>query len=164
MTIIPIDQVTLKNTIYQDVDRVQREALSEKVSKMMLLKKFGGRKASRFINDQEKMRMDITIVQEELQATVDDTNMMENETEEKVDNTTYFNKIRPPINLEAEKLSDVYQLNDVIPADLLNRLDEEAKTVYQTQIDQLPLVLKNFKANSYFNKFLLNFPESNRSI
>ncbi|KAM7359767.1 RNA polymerase I subunit E [Cochliomyia hominivorax] len=140
MTIIPIDQVTLKNSIYQDIDQTKRDSLSDHVSKMTLLKKFGGRKASRFINDQEKMRMDIKIVQEELKATVDEADsVIENEGEEEVDNTVYFDKIRPPLNKEAEKLSDVYKAEEVVPMELLKRLDEEAKTVYQTQIDQIPI-------------------------
>ncbi|XP_023304250.2 DNA-directed RNA polymerase I subunit rpa49 [Lucilia cuprina] len=139
MTIIPIDQVTLKNSIYQDIDQTQREALSDHVRKMTLLKKFGGRKASRYINDKEKMHMDIKIVQEELQNTVEEAGLEENEAEESVDNTAYLDKIRPPMNVEAKQVSDVYALEDVVPMDLLNRLDEEAKTVYQTQIDQIPI-------------------------
>lgn len=139
MTIIPIDQVTLKNSIYQDIDQTQREALSDHVSKMTLLKKFGGRKASRYINDKEKMRMDIKIVQEELKATVDEVDAMEeDESEVPVDNTVYFDKIRPPMNKDAKTVSEVYDVGDVVPMDLLKRLDEEAKTVYQTEIDQIP--------------------------
>lgn len=138
MTIIPIDQVTLKNSVYQDIDQTQRLALSDKVKKITLLKKFGSRKASRFINDQEKMRMDIQLVQEDLKKTVDEVDMAANESEENVDNTEYFNTIRPPINHQAEVVRDVYKIEDVVPKDLLDRLDEESKTVYQTPIDQIP--------------------------
>lgn len=140
MTLIPIDQVTLKNSIYGDLDQTKRKSLSDEVTKMTLLKKFGGRKASRFIKDQETMRMDMTIVQKDLEATVEDSGLQENDgDEDKVDNTVYFEKIRPLFNAEAEKLNEVYQIEDVVPIELLDRLDEEAKTVYQTQVDQIPI-------------------------
>lgn len=138
MTIIPIDQVNLKNTIYDDLDQIKKSSLSENVTKMTLLKKFGGRKASRYINDQEQMRMDITVVQDELDATVNDSSLLEGEEEGKIDNSKYFDSIRPSYNADAEKITEIYQINDVVPADLLERLEDEAKTVFQTQIDQIP--------------------------
>lgn len=154
MTVIPIDQVTLKNSIYQDIDQIKREAISDHISKMTLLKKFGGRKASRFINDQEQMRMDIKIVEAELKATVDEAGIEENEVEDKVDNTAYFNKIRPPMNTEAKQVSEVYDIGEVVPTELLNRLDEEAKTVYQTQIDQIPI------QSEFLKKLIENIQQS----
>ncbi|XP_075147572.1 RNA polymerase I subunit E [Haematobia irritans] len=138
MTIIPIDQVNLKNTIYGDLDQVKKSSLSDHVTKMTLLKKYGGRKASRYVNDQEQMRMDISVVQDSLSETVNDS-MLDGDEADQVDNTKYFDSIRPPCNKEAEKVSDIYQITDVVPAKLLERLDEEAKTVYQTSIDQIPI-------------------------
>lgn len=138
MTLIPLDQVTLKNSIYDDLDHNKGKSLSDEITKLTLLKKYGGRKASRYIKDQETMRMNITIVQNDLEATVEDSNIQENDAEDKVDNTVYFDKIRPIFNAEADKLNEVYKVEDVVPKELLDRLDEEAKTVYQTQVDQIP--------------------------
>lgn len=136
MTIIPIDHVNFKNTIYGELDQIKKSNLSDQVTKMTLLKKFGGRKASRYVNDQEQMRMDIVVVEDSLNQTVNES-MLDNE-EEVVDNTKYFDSIRPPCNKNADKISDIYQLSDVVPTELMDRLDEEAKTVYQTNIDQIP--------------------------
>lgn len=137
MTIIPIDQVNFKNTVYGELDQIKKSNLSEHVTKMTLLKKFGGRNASRYVNDQEQMRMDISVVQDSLSATVNES-MLEGDETEQIDNAKYFDSIRPPCNKEADKVSDIYQLSDVIPTDLMDRLEEEAKTVYQTNIDQIP--------------------------
>lgn len=138
VTMIPIDQVNLKNTIYGGLDQIKTNNLSDHVTKMTLLKKFGGRKASRYVNDQERMRMDISVVQDSLNDTVNDSILKDSDDTDKVDNTKYFDRIRPPFNKDAETVSDIYKLSDVIPADLMERLEEEAKTVYQTQVDQIP--------------------------
>ncbi|XP_005184572.2 uncharacterized protein LOC101892391 [Musca domestica] len=155
MTIIPIDQVNFKNTIYGELDQIKKSNLSDQVTKMTLLKKFGGRKASRYVNDQEQMRMDIVVVEDSLNQTVNES-MLDNE-EEVVDNTKYFDSIRPPCNKNADKISDIYQLSDVVPTELMDRLDEEAKTVYQTNIDQIPI------SSEYLKKLIVDIQQGTLS-
>uniref|UniRef100_A0A1I8MLZ2 DNA-directed RNA polymerase I subunit RPA49 n=1 Tax=Musca domestica TaxID=7370 RepID=A0A1I8MLZ2_MUSDO len=155
MTIIPIDQVNFKNTIYGELDQIKKSNLSDQVTKMTLLKKFGGRKASRYVNDQEQMRMDIVVVEDSLNQTVNES-MLDNE-EEVVDNTKYFDSIRPPCNKNADKISDIFQLSDVVPTELMDRLDEEAKTVYQTNIDQIPI------SSEYLKKLIVDIQQGTLS-
>ncbi|XP_061392291.1 uncharacterized protein LOC133327769 [Musca vetustissima] len=157
MTIIPIDQVNFKNTIYGELDQIKKSDLSEQVTKMTLLKKFGGRKASRYVNDQEQMRMDIAVVEDSLNQTVNESMLLDNE-EDEVDNTKYFDSIRPPCNKDADKVSDIYEMSDVIPSELMDRLEEEAKTVYQTSIDQIPMT------SEYLKQLIADIQQSTSSV
>uniref|UniRef100_A0A1I8PN50 DNA-directed RNA polymerase I subunit RPA49 n=2 Tax=Stomoxys calcitrans TaxID=35570 RepID=A0A1I8PN50_STOCA len=158
MTIVPIDQVNLRNTIYGGLDQIKKSSLSDDVTKMTLLKKFGGRKASRFVNDQEKMRMDISVVQDSLTETVNESMLDADDGVDQVDNTKYFDSIRPPCNKDAEHVRDIYKISDVVPTELMNRMEEEAKTVYQTSLDQIPI------SSEYLKQTIASIQQSTASV
>lgn len=83
------------------------------------------------------MHVNVNIVQEGLQAQVDAEPSANNE-ENPDNNITYYESIRPRFNPEAKKVSEVYKLTDMVPQELLDRLEEEAKTIYQTKVDEIP--------------------------
>uniref|UniRef100_D3TRL7 RNA polymerase I 49 kDa subunit n=1 Tax=Glossina morsitans morsitans TaxID=37546 RepID=D3TRL7_GLOMM len=137
LTITSLDQASLLNNVITQTDNVPSSAI-EALHGDTLLKKFGGRKAMRYITDKEKMHVNVNIVQEGLQAQVDAEPSANNE-ENPDNNITYYESIRPRFNPEAKKVSEVYKLTDMVPQELLDRLEEEAKTIYQTKVDEIPI-------------------------
>lgn len=142
--ILPIEQVQLTNNIYEQLNKeTEKTEMSKQESVQALLKQFGGRKASRYIDNQEKMKMDINIVKTELDQTVEDTKIVEDDVESALkgngnDAEAHFSAIRPPCNKDAKNIDDIYKIENVIPPSLLSRLEEEAKLVYATNVNNLP--------------------------
>uniref|UniRef100_A0A1B0C7K7 Uncharacterized protein n=1 Tax=Glossina palpalis gambiensis TaxID=67801 RepID=A0A1B0C7K7_9MUSC len=136
LAIIPVDQASLSNNVIIQTGNVPSSQI-EALHGDTLLKKFGGRKAMRYIADKEKMHVNVNIVQEGLQAQVDAETSTNNE-ENADNNITYYESIRPRFNSEAKEVSEVYKLTDIVPQELLDRLEEEAKTIYQTKVDEIP--------------------------
>ncbi|KAI9580135.1 uncharacterized protein LOC119639346 [Glossina fuscipes] len=137
LAIIPVDQASLSNNVIIQTGNVPSSEI-EALHGDTLLKKFGGRKAMRYIADKEKMHVNVNIVQEGLQAQVDAETSTNNE-ENADNNITYYESIRPRFNSEAKEVSEVYKLTDIVPQELLDRLEEEAKTIYQTKVDEIPI-------------------------
>uniref|UniRef100_A0A1A9W3X3 DNA-directed RNA polymerase I subunit RPA49 n=1 Tax=Glossina brevipalpis TaxID=37001 RepID=A0A1A9W3X3_9MUSC len=135
LVITPVDYASLSNNVMTQMDDASSRL--ESLPEDTLLKKFGGRKAMRYISDKEKTRVNLNLVQEDLQAQVE-AGPSTNE-ESSADNITYYDSIRPPFNAQANTVSEVYKLNDIVPQDLLDRLEEEARTIYQTKIDEIPI-------------------------
>ncbi|SPP88023.1 uncharacterized protein LOC117589710 [Drosophila guanche] len=147
--VIPVQQALLSNNVYRELAKKEKEKvlpiLTKEHAAKKLLKEFGGRKASRLVDNREKMMVNVEVVRQDLDETVqggaqnedgeDDDTLADVNTS----NKEYLASIVPKFDQTATKISEVFDVEDVVPANLLQRLDEEAKVVYATPLDQLPI-------------------------
>ncbi|KAH8359957.1 hypothetical protein KR093_009780 [Drosophila rubida] len=147
-TIVPVQQALLSNSIYKKLEAQtsQQPILSKEHATKKLLKEFGGRKASRYIANNEEMMVNVEVVRKELDETVQSSVRNDGEDEDddmlpevNVNNAEYLATIVPAFDKTATKVSDVYDVENVVPQSLLDRLDEEAKSVYATPTENLPI-------------------------
>ncbi|CAD6993052.1 uncharacterized protein LOC101448645 [Ceratitis capitata] len=136
--IIPIEQATLNNNVYNTLEHKPLPIMTAEHTKAVLLKQFGGRKAARYASNQENNKVNVEVLKNDLDNTVRETDFT-SEVVEKPDTEHNFDILRPKFNKDATKLEDIYDVNDIVPAELLERLDQEAKVVYSTTIDKLPI-------------------------
>ncbi|KAH8383058.1 hypothetical protein KR009_006610 [Drosophila setifemur] len=145
--IVPVQQALLSNHIYQQLERKKSKTpmLSREHASKKLLKEFGGRKASRYVDNHEKMLVNVDVVRQDLDETVKSSAQNENEDEDETladvstSNEDYLATIVPKFDKEATNLDEVYDVEDVIPSALLERLDEEAKVIFSTPVQTLPI-------------------------
>lgn len=136
--LIPIETALLKNNIYcqKEKEEFGFGVIQKAESYNKLLRNFGGRKAVRYLDRIEKMKIDVNVVKDQLDKTVEEVDISINN--ETVSTEDSLNKIRPKCQADASKLEDVYNLYDVIPKDLLDRLDMEANAVVSASLEDLP--------------------------
>lgn len=137
-----MESVKLRNTVYQELEKEQKQfELSEEMSKKTLLKKFGGRKAMKALRGREEMNMKIDMVQNDLQAHVDESVIEEdvlNNSDMITQNTAYFDSIRPPYNTSAPNIKSIYKLQSIVPEAVLSNLEEDAKLIFQMKTEHIP--------------------------
>ncbi|KAM8705058.1 hypothetical protein ACLKA7_009509 [Drosophila subpalustris] len=146
-TIVPVQNALLSNNIYKKLEMKNNlPVLSKEHATRKLLKEFGGRKASRFVANHEEMMVNVDVVRQELDETVQSSVRQEGEEEDddtlpevNANNAEYLATIVPKFNKMATKISEVYDLEDVVPQSLLDRLDEEAKSVHASPLESLPI-------------------------
>lgn len=134
--LITVDTASLINNIYSEKAKEEFGSVQQNESYQKLLRNFGGKKAKRYLDRVEKMKIDVSVVKDQLEKTVDEVDTTINS--ETVSTEDSLNKIRPICQAEAKKLDDVYNFFDVIPKELLDRLDAEATAVVKADIDELP--------------------------
>ncbi|XP_068156588.1 DNA-directed RNA polymerase I subunit RPA49 [Drosophila tropicalis] len=144
--IVPVQQSLLANNVYKQLEKKeQMPVLSKEHATKKLLKEFGSRKASRYVNNSEQMMVNVDVVRQDLDETVQNSTLNETNAEEdtlpeaNVNNLEYLATIVPKFDKSATKVSEVYDVDDVVPRPLLDRLDEEAKVVYSTPVESLPI-------------------------
>ncbi|BFF90613.1 uncharacterized protein DMAD_09107 [Drosophila madeirensis] len=147
--VIPVQQALLSNNVYQKLAEKEKEKVLPMLTKehaaKKLLKEFGGRKASRLVDNREKMMVNVEVVRQDLDETVQGGGQNENEEDDgtladvNTSNEEYLASIVPKFDKTATKISEVFDVEDVVPANLLQRLEEEAKVVYGTPLEQLPI-------------------------
>lgn len=145
--IVPIQQALLSNHIYKKLEQKNNQPmLTKEHASKKLLKEFGGRKSSRFATNIEEMMVNVNVVRKELDETVQNSVRPEGEEEDddtlpevNPNNAEYLATIVPKFDKTATKVSEVYDVEDVVPKSLLDRLDEEAKSVYATPMESLPI-------------------------
>ncbi|XP_017953623.1 uncharacterized protein LOC108649127 [Drosophila navojoa] len=146
-TIVPIQQSLLSNHIYEKMERQEnRPMLSKEHATKKLLKEFGGRKTSRYMASTEQMMVNVDVMRKDLDETVQSSVTKEGEEEGDntlpevdINNAEYLAAIVPKFDKAATKINEIYDVEDVVPQALLDRLDEEAKSVYSTPLDSLPI-------------------------
>ncbi|EDW59369.1 uncharacterized protein Polr1E [Drosophila virilis] len=146
-TIVPVQQALLSNHIYEKMEKLEnRPMLSKEHATKKLLKEFGGRKASRYVANHEQMMVNVDVMRKDLDETVQSSVRQNGEDEEdnslpEVDanNAEYLATIVPKCDKAATKVSEIYDVEDVVPQSLLDRLDEEANSVYSTPLETLPI-------------------------
>lgn len=143
--IVPVQQALLSNNIYEKLQAKEAQPLlSKEVAVKKLLKEYGGRKASRYVANSEQMMVNVDVMRKELDETVN-SSVREDEEDDllpdvNVNNAEYIATLVPKCDKNAKNVSDVYDVEDVVPKSLLDRLDEEAKSVYAAPLESLPLV------------------------
>lgn len=154
--IIPIEQVLLKNQIYTALEKESTlSQISTETSEQKLVKEFGGRKANRYVDNVKKMSMNMDI-KDELDNTIKEANVNGDSAEENVAKPIY-DSICPKFNKDAKDLHEVFNVADVVPQDLLDRLEEEAVTVQATKIENLPI------SSEYLKECILELQKSTTS-
>lgn len=101
------------------------------------MKQFGGRKAARFAANQENNKMNVDVLKNDLDNTIREAEFNK-EGEEQTDTQHNFDALRPKFNKDAKKIEEIYYIHDIVPVELLDRLDDESKVVYSTPLDKLP--------------------------
>lgn len=145
-TIVPVQQSLLSNHIYEKMEKVvNRPMLSKEHATKKLLKEFGGRRASRYVANTEQMMVNVDVVRKDLDETVQSslTNGGEDEDDNTLpevdtNNAEYLASIVPKFDKAATKINEIYDVENVVPQALLDRLDDEAKSVYSTPLESLP--------------------------
>ncbi|XP_001979658.3 uncharacterized protein LOC6551861 [Drosophila erecta] len=144
--IVPVQQALMSNHIYKKLERQKKTAptMSREHANKKLLKEFGGRKASRFVDNREQMMVNVEVMRQDLDETVNSTMLNEGEEDDtladvSINNEEYLATIVPKFNKEATKVDEVYAVENLIPSSLLERLDEEAKVVFSTPVQTLPV-------------------------
>lgn len=143
--IIPVDQVLLRNHVYNVLEKeTNLQKMSKETSALTLLKQFGGRKANRSLISAKNMQVNVDFVKDDLDNTVKDANIEEENNENET--SQFYDRIRPKFNEAAKALSEVYQVTDLVPQNLLDRLDEEATMVHSTPVENLPITSEYLKS------------------
>lgn len=160
--LVQVDNVSLLNDIYHKQEIRLGNQLAEQSARSMMIKQFGGRFANRALERTERMKVSVDVVKNQLDKTLEESIVNEEELNVSIDETN-INKIRPPFNADAKRVEDIYNLVDIIPAELLEKLNEEAKAVVENDPDSLPI-------DSEYLKKKLNAvkssaaPDSSRSL
>lgn len=137
--IIAIDQVNLINHVYEDKVKTQYNVLSKETAFETAMRNFGGRKELRYLNNRERDKINIDVFRDQLDNTVEKSKVEASTVEEVQTTEDIADRIRPACNKNATNLHAVYSVTDVIPLDLLDRLDEEVTALFNTELDDIPI-------------------------
>lgn len=94
-----------------------------------LRKQFGSKKAKRFTEQQERLAMNIENVTEHLEKTVANVNVSETPITLSEDSESAY---KPKINRDATTKEQVYQLYDLVPAEVLESLEEKVTEILES--------------------------------
>lgn len=105
----------------------------EDVQKMSL-DTFGSKRAKRMFGQRAKNNYNPDLVKDQLEATLAEHQNKEPEVEDEFDKKRMMGELflesrLPKVNKNATKISDIYQLEDLVDMSLLSRMDEEALAV-----------------------------------
>jgi len=95
--IVPVQQALMSNHIYKQLEREGKKipTLSKEHASKKLLKEFGGRKASRFVDNREQMMVNVDVVRQDLDETVKSVAQNEDEDEDTLADVTVNNDPDP---------------------------------------------------------------------
>ncbi|XP_018573899.1 uncharacterized protein LOC108912953 [Anoplophora glabripennis] len=93
-----------------------------------LNKQFGSKKTKRSTEQQERLKMNINTVKEQLEKTITDIKVDEVNTNFATSNEN-DSLYRPKINRDASTIDQVYNVEDIVPKSVLESLGNEAKTI-----------------------------------
>ncbi|EDW44624.1 uncharacterized protein LOC6616618 [Drosophila sechellia] len=151
--IVPVQEALMYNHVYKTLERQKKTGptMSREHANKKLLKEFGGRKASRFVDNREQMMVNVEVMRQDLDETVNSTMLDEDEeggnlADVSINNEEYLASIVPEFNKEATKVDEVYAVESLIPSSLLERLEEEAKVVFSTPVQTLPIKSEYLKS------------------
>ncbi|KAJ8934518.1 hypothetical protein NQ314_013301 [Rhamnusium bicolor] len=110
-----------------------------------LKKQFGSKKTKRSVEQQERLKMNISTVKEQLEKTITDIKI--DETDMKLVPDENDNLYRPKINRDASTREQVYNLEDLVPTSVLDTLSNEALNLVNSEnleeFGFLPFVTNN---------------------
>lgn len=139
---VQIEEASLKSTHYDEVDMYSKPVIP--LDKNTMLREFGGKNATRYLDRVNRMKPNVDIVADTLQDTLDnvDDSIFENDLlglnpdeKEKLKNSIF-----PVVNKNATCVSQMYSLSSLIPSELLDHLDGVAIEILKTDLDSVPFV------------------------
>ncbi|XP_011501167.1 PREDICTED: uncharacterized protein LOC105364835 [Ceratosolen solmsi marchali] len=87
-----------------------------------LNKQFGSKKVKRRTEQYEKMKINVENVKDQLEKTVSHIEIQRDELEFTIKDDLEDNLILPPINKNANQLCEIYNINDIVPDNILKTL------------------------------------------
>ncbi|XP_015176579.1 PREDICTED: DNA-directed RNA polymerase I subunit RPA49-like isoform X2 [Polistes dominula] len=100
--------------------------------KMVLLnKKFGSKKAKRKTEQYEKMKVNVDAVKDDLEKTVANIKIDKEDLKTPTTDEIITDIHIPPCNRDACNVEDVYNLNDIVPENILETLNEASNKIIQ---------------------------------
>ncbi|XP_030370836.1 uncharacterized protein LOC115621353 [Scaptodrosophila lebanonensis] len=142
--LMPVAEALLSNNVYRELEQQNKKPLLDKDhASKKLLKEFGGRKGSRFASTRDAMSVNMDMLRKDLDETVQESiqpdDFYDDDTLGNIDNTEYLASITPKFDKNATTVKDIYDVEDVVPRTVLEKLDKEAKVVFATPLESLPL-------------------------
>lgn len=136
--ILALDQVKLINHVYEEKANTQFKLLSREVAFETAVRNFGSRKDVRVLNNRQRNKIDIDVFRDQLETTVEAADVTEN-SEQVATTEDILDRIRPTCNKDAKNLHQIFTVTDVIPLELLDRLDEEVSCLSVTNVEDIPI-------------------------
>ncbi|KAI4494840.1 hypothetical protein M0804_001041 [Polistes exclamans] len=96
---------------------------------VLLNKQFGSKKAKRKTEQYERMKINVNAVKDDLEKTVSNIEINKEDLEMPTADDIITDIHLPPCNRDATNVQDVYNLNDIIPENKLEFLNETAKKI-----------------------------------
>ncbi|XP_037029717.1 uncharacterized protein LOC119069693 [Bradysia coprophila] len=121
----------------------------------MSLDTFGSKRAKRMFGQKAKNNYNPDLVKDQLEATLAEHQNKEPEVEDEFDKKRMMGELflesrLPKVNKMATKISEIYQLDDLIDMSLLSRMDEEALAVLNiedfTEDFKIPFIIEALNA------------------
>ncbi|KAL3275820.1 hypothetical protein HHI36_020564 [Cryptolaemus montrouzieri] len=137
--LVNLDHVSLKPCINRVNGLADSSITNEKITTSELNKQFGSKRTKRNTEQKERLKLDIENVKEQLEQTVSAIKMDEsflNSAKPVESEITY----KPPINRDASTIERVYELENLIPENVLQALQVEVDSIVESDdIDSLGL-------------------------
>lgn len=164
MRLIEVEECSMLSQHYEAPRISVAGYRTKEQSKRMLLSSFGGKTAMRAIERKERMKINVDVVKEQLNQTINRENRLNrlydpcshifilfytvttNKDDVEKDDfdqiqeerAKHLEKMIPPMNIAAKKVNEVYKLTDLIDFELLVRLESEAIKLLQTDPEEIP--------------------------
>ncbi|RZB66621.1 DNA-directed RNA polymerase I subunit RPA49-like, partial [Asbolus verrucosus] len=131
--LVPVDIAILAPQLNQKEGDVVDNANANSLN--ILNKEFGSKRIKRITEQRERLKMNINDVKEQLEKTVEALEIKESESFSMGpgENDSMY---RPHINRDASTKEQVYVLNEIVPENVLNSLEEEAQHVLSSDLEQ----------------------------
>lgn len=146
MRLVEVKQCSLLGKHYTTDAAAENERTTDtKQAYKIMLKSFGGKAANRMLEKKDKMRLNVDVVKDQLDKTIQAETADTTGTGEKdafdvaqAEREEVMRTMVPKLNAEAKRLEDVYQLGDLIDEGLLQRMNDDALAVLNADRDDLP--------------------------
>lgn len=144
--LVEVEQCSLLSKHYQhDAAATTDRTTDTQQAYKIMLKSFGGKAANRMLEKKDKMRLNVDVVKEQLDKTIqaepaDTTGTAERDAFDDAiaEREEVMKTILPKMNIEATRVEEVYQLTDLIDEDLLARMNDDALAVLRAERADLP--------------------------
>ncbi|KAL2720866.1 DNA-directed RNA polymerase I subunit RPA49-like [Vespula squamosa] len=125
----------------------------------LLNKQFGSKKVKRKTEQFERMKINVNAVKDDLEKTVSNIEINKEDLETQIVDNDYITNIHlPQCNRDATNVKDVYNLNDIIPENKLETLNETAKET----INRVPEGKSKFFTHAL--RFLKSDPDNIKKV
>lgn len=137
MRLVQSDVVTLAPYFKKNEDNLNITVTDYQKSTSELNKEFGSKRSKAKTEQNERLKMNIDVVKEQLERTVANITLDESDLTSATklnENQSYY---KPHINRIAENREQVYNLHHLVPESVLETLEQEAETVLNADSESL---------------------------